>query len=65
MELHDLYFEIIWKEIKRTRMRALFDEKIRNRKRIAVILTFAGEKVLKAVWNSSFSVNRRLIRNDK
>ena len=57
-ELHDQYFEIIWKEITRTRMRALFDKKVRNRERIAVILTFAGEKALKAVWNSRFSVRK-------
>lgn len=57
-KVHDQYFGIIWEEVKRTRIKALFDKKVRNREKAAALLSFGGEKVLKAVWNSRIAVKK-------
>lgn len=57
-EAHDQYYEKIWKEVKRTRIKTLFDIKVRNREKAAAILSFGGEKILKAVWNSKVAVRK-------
>lgn len=57
-ELHDLYYAKIWEEIKRTRLKVLFNKKVRNREKAAAILSFGGEKLLKRVWNSKMAVRK-------
>ena len=55
---HDAFFPEIWHEIKRTRVKTLFNYKSRNREKIAVLLSFCGEKVLKKVWNSKVAIRK-------
>lgn len=55
---HDKYYDEIWKEVKRTRMKTLLDGKVRNREKVAAILSFGGERVLKKVWNSRIAVRK-------
>lgn len=57
-EVHDKYFDGIWNEVKRTRMKTLLDKKVRNREKAAAILSFGGEKLLKMVWNSKVAVRK-------
>lgn len=56
--IHDIYYNQIWSEIKRTRIKILLDNKVRKREKIAAILSFCGEKILKSVWNSKIAVKR-------
>lgn len=55
---HDKYYATIWNEIKRTRVKILLDGKARNREKVAAILSFGGERLLKKVWNSKVAVRR-------
>lgn len=57
-EVHDKYNSKIWKQIKRTRIKTLFDKKVRNRERAAAILSFGGERILKNIWNSKIAVRK-------
>lgn len=57
-EMHDRYFKTIWTEVKRTRLSVLLNRKVRFRERAASILSFAGEKVLRAVWNSKLAIRK-------
>lgn len=56
--IHDIYYDRIWSEVKRTRITVLFDKKVRIREKAAAILSFGGEKLLKAVWNSKIAVRK-------
>lgn len=56
--IHDIYYNQIWSEIRRTRIKILMDNKVRKREKIAAILSFCGEKILKSVWNSKIAVKR-------
>lgn len=56
--IHDIYYDRIWSEVKRTRIAVLFDKKVRIREKAAAILSFGGEKLLKAVWNSKIAVRK-------
>ena len=56
--IHDKYFDRIWKEVKRTRIKTIFDKKVRNREKAAAIISFGGEKILKTVWNSKVAVRK-------
>lgn len=56
--IHDKYFEEIWHEIRRTRVKTLLDKKVRNREKVAALLSFGGEQLLKAVWNSRVAVRK-------
>lgn len=56
--IHDIYYDQIWSEIRRTRIKILLDNKVRKREKIAAILSFCGEKILKSVWNSKIAVKR-------
>lgn len=55
---HDIYYEMIWNEIKRTRMRVLLDKKARYREKMAAILSFGGEALIKKVWNSKVAIRK-------
>jgi len=57
-EIHDEFYEKLWREIKRTRIQTIFCKKSRFREKAAAILSFAGEKVLKSIWNSKLAVKR-------
>lgn len=57
-DVHDQYFDSIWNEVKRTRMKTLFDRKVRFREKVAAILSFGGERILKAIWNSKFAIRK-------
>lgn len=57
-EVHDQYFKGIWKEVKRTRIKTLFDKKARNREKVAAVLSYGGENILKAIWNSKVAVRK-------
>lgn len=54
----DEYYDVIWNEVKRTRLKTLINIKTRNREKIAAILSFGGEKILKKVWNSKLAVKK-------
>lgn len=58
-EIHDMYYQKIWKEIKRTRVITIKSKKVRNREKIAALLSFGGEKSLKTAWNSGFAIKRK------
>lgn len=55
---HDKYYDEIWNEVKRTRVKTLLDGKVRKREKVAAILSFGGEKLLKRVWNSRVAVRK-------
>ena len=57
-ELHDKYYSKIWKEIERTRIKTLMNRKVRGREKVAAVLSFGGERLLKAVWNSKIAVRK-------
>lgn len=57
-EVHDMYYPILWEDVKRTRIKTLLDKNVRNREKAAALLSFLGEKVLKMVWNSRLAVKR-------
>lgn len=57
-EIHDHYFVGIWDEVKRSRIKTLLDKKVRNREKVAALLSFGGEKMLKAVLNSKVAVRK-------
>lgn len=57
-EFHDLYYEKIWDEVKRTRVKTLLNKKVRFREKVAAILSFGGENLLKGVWNSKLAVRK-------
>ena len=48
----------IWKEIKRTRIKTMFNHKARMRDRVAAFLSFFGEKILVVIWNSKLAIKR-------
>lgn len=56
--MHDKHFTEIWKEIRRTRVKTLLDKKVRNREKVAALLSFGGERLLKIVWNSRAAVKK-------
>ena len=55
---HDNYSKILWAEIKRTRLKTLLNRKARTREKVAAMLSFCGEKVMRFVWNSNIAVRR-------
>ena len=55
---HDNYSKILWAEIKRTRLKTLLNRKARTREKVAAMLSFFGEKVMRFVWNSNIAVRR-------
>ena len=57
-EVHDIYFNKIWNEVKRTRIRTVFNKKARNREKVAALLSLGGEKMLKIIWNSKIAVRK-------
>ena len=57
-KVHDKYIHEIWNEVKRTRLKTLFNRKARIREKIAIILSFGGEKLLKMVWNSKVAIRK-------
>lgn len=57
-EIHDLYFDRIWSEVKRMRIKTLFDKKVRLREKVAAILSFGGEKTLKIIWSSKAAIKQ-------
>lgn len=57
-EMHDRFYQRIWRQVKRTRIKTLFDIKARNREKAAAILSFFGEKLLKVIWRSKFAVKK-------
>ena len=40
------------------RLKTLFNRKARIREKIAIILSFGGEKLLKMVWNSKVAIRK-------
>lgn len=58
-DIHDMYYQDIWREIKRTRIVTLKSKKVRNREKIAAVLSFCGEKGLKVAWNSGIAIKRK------
>lgn len=60
-EIHDLYFDVIWSEIKRTRITTLLSRKVRFREKAAAILSYGGDKILKLAWNSNLAVRNKNI----
>jgi len=57
--MHDLYFEKLWAEIKRTRYTVLTDKKARKRERAAAFLSYFGESILRKVWGSHLAIKRK------
>lgn len=57
-QVHDRYYNIIWKEIKRTRVKTLWDKKVRKREKVAALLTFGGEGLLRKIWESKVAVRK-------
>ena len=57
-EIHDKYFDVIWERVKKTRMKVIFDKKARIREKVAALLSFGGENLLKMVWNSKFAIKK-------
>ncbi|MCB7320747.1 glycosyltransferase family 2 protein [Lacrimispora sp. 210928-DFI.3.58] len=57
-EMYDRYFVDIWNEIKRTRIPVILCHKVRFREQAAAILSFAGLKMLKCVWNSKIAIKK-------
>lgn len=57
-DVHDKYYEELWKAVKRTRVQTLLSKKVRFREKAAAILSFGGERVLKLVWNSRLAVRK-------
>lgn len=55
---HDNYSKILWAEIKRTRLKTLLNRKARTREKVAAMLSFCGENVMRVVWNSNIAVRR-------
>lgn len=55
---HDKYYNNIWDEVKRTRLKVLFNSRVRNREKAAAMLSFGGESLLKKVWNSRIAVKK-------
>ena len=55
---NDEFYKRIWSEIKRTRLKIITDKKARNREKIAAILSFGGEKLLKKSWRSKMSIRK-------
>lgn len=60
-DIHDLYIDEIWNEIKRTRFKTIIDYKARFRDKAAAIISFGGEKILKAAWKSKFSIKKDVV----
>lgn len=59
-DMYFLYHNRIWREIKRTRFKVLFDINARKREKIAALISYFGESFMKKIWNS-----RVAIRKDK
>lgn len=57
-DVHDLYYEKIWNEIKRTRIQTMFCKNVRFREKAVALLSFGGERLLKTVWNSKLAVKQ-------
>lgn len=55
---YDLYSHELWDNIKRTRGYVLLDIKARKREKIAALLSFGGENILRFVWNSKFAIRK-------
>lgn len=58
-EVHDKYYPLIWKEIRRTRIPTILCKKVRMREKAAAVLSFGGEKLLKRIWNSKVAVKQK------
>ena len=58
-EVHEKYIGIIWKTIRRTRGTVIVNQDVRQRERVAAILSIFGERALKRIWRSRFSVKRK------
>lgn len=56
---HDKYKPQIWNTIKRTRFSVLKNRRSRGREKAAAILSFFGERMLKKIWFSRFTVKRK------
>lgn len=56
-EFRDSY-NLIWNEIKRTRLHVIINNKARGRDRAAAIISFMGNTVLHLAWNSKLSVKQ-------
>lgn len=50
----------IWAEIKRTRLSVIFNRKARKRDRVAALLSYFGEIMLKRIWNSRLAVKQKV-----
>ncbi|MEZ3425065.1 MAG: glycosyltransferase [Lachnospiraceae bacterium] len=59
-DVYDMYFKMLWNEIKRTRYIVLKDKKARKRDRGAAFLSYFGEDILRKVWNSQLSIKRKV-----
>ena len=56
--LYPRYSPVLWHAIRRTRANVLLDPKSRGREKAAALLSFGGERVLKAAWRSGLAVRR-------
>lgn len=57
-EMHNLYFNELWNDITRTRKSVLLNRSVRKREKIAAMLSYGGERILKLVWNSRLAVRK-------
>lgn len=60
-EMHKRFSDILWKDIIHTRKSVICNPKVRKREKIAALLSYFGENVLVAVWNSKLAVKRRCV----
>ena len=58
-EARDKCIDKIKSEIKRTRKTVLFNHKARKRDRMAALISYFGENILKLIWNSKVSVKKK------
>lgn len=58
-EMHKQFADQLWKEIRRTRKCVICNSKARKRERIVAVLSYFGEDILMAVWNSRLAVKRK------
>lgn len=52
-------YRIIWRHIRDNRIGVIFNSHARSRERIASIISFLGERVLKKIWNSRIALKRK------
>ena len=57
-ENYKVYYELIWKDVIRTRIHVITDRQSRFRDKAAAILSFFGIKTLKYVWNRRFILKK-------